>query len=60
MAVKQYQEGLISISDRLEAENDTFKAALNKVNVIIDQRLAAIETLLTTGELNKYMTKNNN
>ena len=58
MAIKQYQEGMISISERLEAENETFKANLNKVSSLIDQRLAAIETVITTGEINQYLTTN--
>ena len=57
LAVKQYKEGLITISERLEAENDSFKSAVNKVNTIIEQRLAAIETLISTGELSKKLDK---
>lgn len=59
MAIKQYQEGMISISERLEAENERFKANLNKVSSLIDQRLAAIETVISTGEINQYLTINN-
>lgn len=51
MAIKQYQEGLINISQRLEAENDLLKAATSKVNALINQRLAALEAILVTGEL---------
>ena len=57
LAVKQYNEGLITISERLEAENDSFKSAVNKVNTIIEQRLAAIETIIATGELSKKLDK---
>ncbi|MCI4442174.1 MAG: TolC family protein [Lentimicrobium sp.] len=57
LAVKQYKEGLITISERLEAENDSFKSAVNKVNTIIEQRLAAIETIIATGELSKKLDK---
>jgi outer membrane protein TolC len=57
LAVKQYKEGLITISERLEAENDSFKSAVNKVNTIIEQRLAAIETIIATGELSKKLNK---
>jgi outer membrane protein TolC len=56
LAIKQYKEGLINISERLVAENDSFKASLNKITIIIDQRLAAIETLIATGELTKYIS----
>ncbi|TRX38265.1 TolC family protein [Flavobacterium restrictum] len=57
LAVKQYKEGLITISERLEAENDSFKAAVAKVNTLIEQRLAAIETIIATGELSKKLNK---
>ena len=53
LAVKQYKEGLINISERLEAENDLYKSAVTKVNTIIEQRLTTIETVLTTGDLSK-------
>jgi outer membrane protein TolC len=56
LAIKQYKEGLINISERLVAENDSFKASLNKITIIIDQRLAAIETVIATGELTKYIS----
>lgn len=53
LATKQYKEGLITISERLEAENDLFKSAVTKVNTIIEQRLITIETVLTTGNLSQ-------
>lgn len=53
MAVRQYQEGLINISERLEAENDLFKASANKIQILVEQRLSALETLSVTGELTK-------
>lgn len=59
MAIKQYQQGLITVSERLEAENDIYKAALNKVNTLIEQRMSAIETITTTGQLTNYLSKNN-
>lgn len=57
LAIKQYKEGLINISERLEAENDLYKASLNKVSTLIEQRLSAIETVIATGELTKYLSK---
>ncbi|VXB55127.1 Outer membrane protein TolC [Flavobacterium sp. 9R] len=57
LAVKQYKEGLISISERLEAENDLFKNAVLKVNAIIEQRLSVIETIIATGELSSKLKK---
>jgi len=57
LASKQYTQGLISVSERLEAENDCFKSAVNKINTLIDQRLAAIETIIATGDLTKQLNK---
>jgi len=57
MATKQYKEGLITISERLEAENDSFKASVNKINTLVEQRLSAIETIIATGELTKTLSK---
>ncbi|WP_395050542.1 TolC family protein [Flavobacterium sp.] len=59
LAIKQYKEGLINISERLEAENDSFKAAVNKINTLIEQRLSAIETIIATGELTQHISKLN-
>lgn len=56
LAVKQYKEGLINITERLEAENDLFKSAVGKINTIIEQRLATLETVLSTGELSNKIT----
>lgn len=53
MAVRQYQEGLINVSQRLEAENDLLKASTNKIRTLIDQRLSALEALSVSGELSK-------
>ncbi len=59
LAIKQYKEGLINVSERLEAENDSYKAAVNKINTLIEQRLAAIETIMATGELTQHISKSN-
>jgi outer membrane protein TolC len=59
LAIKQYQEGLINISERLEAENDSYKIAVNKINTLIEQRLSAIETIITTGDLTQHLSKQN-
>jgi outer membrane protein TolC len=56
MATKQYKEGLITVSERLEAENDSFKASVNKINILVEQRLSAIETIIA-GELTKNLSK---
>ena len=57
LASKQYTQGLISVSERLEAENDCFKSVVNKINTLIDQRLVAIETIIATGDLTKQLKK---
>ncbi|WP_243860406.1 TolC family protein [Flavobacterium poyangense] len=57
LAIKQYKEGLINISERLEAENDSYRATVNKTTTLIDQRLAAIETIIATGNLSKKISK---
>jgi outer membrane protein TolC len=57
MAIKQYKEGLINISERLQAENDWYKIGVTKISTIIEQRLSAMETIITTGELSKYTVK---
>ncbi|WP_264566889.1 TolC family protein [Flavobacterium sp. N3904] len=57
LASKQYKEGLINVSELLEAENDLFKVTNTKLNTIIEERLAAIETIITTGELSNKLSK---
>lgn len=57
LASKQYTQGLISVSERLVAENECFKSAVNKINTLIEQRLAAIETIIATGDLTKQLKK---
>jgi len=57
LASKQYKEGLINVSELLEAENDSYKVSTTKLNTLIEQRLAAIETIITTGELSKKLSK---
>ena len=59
LAIKQYKEGLINISERLEAENDSYKSSVNKINILIEQRLSAIETIRATGELTQHLSKLN-
>jgi outer membrane protein TolC len=55
LAIKQYKQGLINISERLEAENDSYKASVNKINILIE-RLSALETIIATGELTKHIS----
>lgn len=57
-AIRQYEEGLISITDRLASENDYYRVSLELMQQILSQRRTAIETLKTTGNLFNYITKN--
>lgn len=52
-ARKQYVNGLISISERLEAENDYVKAGQKKSKSLVEQRKSAIETLMVSGRLSQ-------
>jgi len=56
MAEKQYKAGLISVTERLTAENDIYKESLNKIETIIKQRKAAIETYQSSGSLTSFIT----
>jgi len=51
LAIKSYHEGLISISDRLEAETDYQQSVLEYFKIIALQRKAALESLIATGSL---------
>lgn len=56
MAEKQYKAGLISVTERLTAENDIYKESLNKIETIIKQRQAAIEAYQSSGSLTSFIT----
>lgn len=51
LAIKSYHEGLISISDRLQTETEYQNAALNYYNFVAQQRMVAIDLLISTGSL---------
>lgn len=51
LAKKQYMQGLISINQRLEAENDFIKASQEKTGALINQRQAALDASMVTGKL---------
>lgn len=57
MAAKQYKAGLIGVTERLTAENDIYKESLNKIETIIKQREAAIETYQSAGSLTSFITQ---
>ena len=52
LAIKSYREGLITISERLEAEINYQMAVLEYYKMISMQRRAALELLLSNGSLN--------
>jgi len=56
-AQKQYSAGLIGITERLSAENDLYQEALNKIETIIKQRQAAIDTYQAAGSLTTFIVE---
>ncbi len=52
LAIASYREGLISVSERLEAETDYQEAVLEYYKMIVLQRQAALELLIASGSLN--------
>lgn len=57
LASRQFQEGLIDITERLAAENDVFEQSLNYYQQIMAQRQAAVELLKTNGNLYQTIIK---
>ena len=51
LAQKQYQAGLIGVTERLASEDDFYKAALNRLQSMVNQRKAALEVLQASGTL---------
>lgn len=51
LAYRQFEEGLIDVTERLEAENEYYKQSLNYYNQLLNQRLAAMEVLKVNGNL---------
>lgn len=51
LASRQYASGLVDLTERLASENDFYKVNLNYYSQILNQRKAAVELLLGTGEL---------
>lgn len=52
ISIKEYHEGLIKVSDRLEAETDLQISELEYLQTILDQRQKTLDLLEATGELN--------
>lgn len=57
LASRQFQEGLIDITDRLAAENDALEQSLGYYQQVMTQRQAAIELLTVNGLLYQTITK---
>ncbi len=51
LASKSYKEGLISITERLQAETDYQNAALNYNKMVVEQRQIALDLLISVGIL---------
>lgn len=51
LAIASYREGLINISERLEAETDYQEAILEYYKIVAMQRQTALEVLTSTGSL---------
>jgi outer membrane protein TolC len=58
LAIKSYREGLISISDRLQTETEYQNAVLNYYNFVAQQRMVALDLLISTGSLQIENLKN--
>lgn len=58
LAIKSYQEGLISITDRLQTETEYQNAALNYYKFVAQQRMVALDLLISTGSLQIENLKN--
>lgn len=51
LAARQYQEGLVEVTERLAAENDYYKASLAYYSQLLQQRQSALELLHSSGKL---------
>jgi len=58
LAIKSYRAGLISISDRLQTETEYQNAALNYYKIVAQQRMVAIDLLISKGSLKIENLKN--
>lgn len=58
LAIKSYQEGLISITERLQTETEYQNAALNYYSFVAQQRIVAVDLLISTGSLQIENLKN--
>ncbi|WP_262911746.1 TolC family protein [Joostella atrarenae] len=51
LAIKSYHEGLISITDRLQTETEYQNAALSYYKLVVEQRMVAVDLLISKGSL---------
>ena len=58
LAIKSYRAGLISITDRLQTETEYQNAALNYYKFVVQQRMVAVDLLISTGSLQIENLKN--
>lgn len=58
LAIKSYRAGLISISDRLQTESEYQNAALNYYKLLVQQRMVAVDLLISSGSLQIENLKN--
>ncbi|MGB5244459.1 MAG: TolC family protein [Lutimonas sp.] len=58
LAIKSYHEGLISVSERLQTETEYQNTQLNYYKTVVEQRMAAIELLISKGSLQIENLKN--
>ncbi len=58
LAIKSYRAGLISISDRLQTETEYQNAALNYYKLVVQQRMVAVDLLISSGSLQLEKLKN--
>lgn len=59
LAEKQYRQGLISVNQRLEAENDFVKSEQHHTEILTDQRRAALEAAAVAGKLSEQIQYKN-
>ncbi|MFD1315722.1 TolC family protein [Namhaeicola litoreus] len=58
LAIKSYREGLISVTERLQTETEYQNAVLNYYKFVAQQRMAALDLLISTGSLEIENIKN--
>ncbi len=51
LARQQYAQGLISVNDRLAADNDYLQAAQGRVEALVNQRQSALEAWMAAGPI---------